>query len=513
VAKPWRRGTELAAGLVTVLLAGLALALIRGNRLARRRVLETEEHRAELAASNAQFEVARAMAAVKTEQLEATLGGMIDGVSLVDAHLCLVEWNAPYPRFAGVPAEILRVGLPMEEILRAQIRSGQFGPVDDPDTEVAYRIAGLRSAGSDVVRRQRPDGHMLELRRSRTADGGFVIIYRDVTEYDQADRAVSTGTAVMDAANQEGSEFAASNADGPQTQADSVLYGDRDEAGPTWPVEDLSAGPEVAPADLPPRAMPRTRVLLGGNIVAGHGVTATLLRRAGHHVDVAPDGPAVLESMRTAAYDLALLDFDRFGIDGITALIRALPEPACATPLIARTRDLSADQVDAVRAAGLDGVLANRDSLIELMGILKDQVWARSATAGQAATTNREHGWQPAPPALSIARINGLRATLPGATLVNAVEDCLVDLERRLPALRRSLNARAPAAIIAHAQVMISMAATYGMTALEARLRAIVNAAREGDLTPLGTSVVADLDSDYEEASRTLRDMLRTETV
>jgi hypothetical protein len=60
---------------------------------------------------------------------------------------------------------------------------------------------------------------------------------------------------------------------------------------------------------------------------------------------------------------------------------------------------------------------------------------------------------------------------------------------------------------------MISMAATYGMTALEARLRAIVNAAREGDLTPLGTSVVADLDSDYEEASRTLRDMLRTETV
>ena len=82
------------------------------------------QDRTVLAASNAQLEVARALAAAKAEQLEATLAGMTDGVSMVDGHMCLVEWNARFPEIAGVPAEILRVGLPMEEMLRAQVRPG-----------------------------------------------------------------------------------------------------------------------------------------------------------------------------------------------------------------------------------------------------------------------------------------------------------------------------------------------------------------------------------------------------
>jgi hypothetical protein len=40
-----------------------------------------------------------------------------------------------------------------------------------------------------------------------------------------------------------------------------------------------------------------------------------------------------------------------------------------------------------------------------------------------------------------------------------------------------------------------------------------VTAARENDLSPLSSTIVADLDSDFEQTAKALRDMLRTEMV
>ncbi|HEY0184592.1 MAG TPA: PAS-domain containing protein, partial [Rhodopila sp.] len=208
-ARVWRRQAQLFAGCITVLLAGMALVLVQGNRLARRRESLVAAERANLAASNAQLEVARAFAAAKAEQLEATLAGMSDGVSLVDAHMCLVEWNARFPEIAGVPAGILRVGLPMEEILRAQIATGQFGAIADPDAEVERRMAHLRTGRFEVVQRQRPDGHTLELRRNRLPDGGFVTVYADVTAHKQAEEALLAAKAAAEAANNDKTRFVA----------------------------------------------------------------------------------------------------------------------------------------------------------------------------------------------------------------------------------------------------------------------------------------------------------------
>jgi PAS domain-containing protein len=139
----WREQADIFASCITALLLGLALLLVHGTRVARRRETAMADDRAVLAAANAQLEVARALAAAKAEHLEATLAGMSDGVSMFDAHMCLVEWNARFPDIAGVPAEILQVGLPMEEILRAQVASGQFGRIDDPEPEVARRMSRL----------------------------------------------------------------------------------------------------------------------------------------------------------------------------------------------------------------------------------------------------------------------------------------------------------------------------------------------------------------------------------
>ena len=74
---------------------------------------------------------------------------------------------------------------------------------------------------------------------------------------------------------------------------------------------------------------------------------------------------------------------------------------------------------------------------------------------------------------LSHTRIRELRANLPPETFVSLVEECLSDLDHRLPALRRAVASGNTGAITAHAHAMVGMAANHGMAALETRLSTI----------------------------------------
>jgi signal transduction histidine kinase len=167
----WERGAWIASVGVSLLLA--LAAWFRLDWLKHRRAAPSDEETSPLAD--------------KTAQLEATLAGMSDGIMMVDADLCLLAWNDKFPDFTGVRREVLRVGMTMEEILRAQAEAGEFGPVD-VETEVGRRMALLRSGGSTgTMQRARPNGRMLELRRNPIAGGGFVTLYTDVTARLQAE--------------------------------------------------------------------------------------------------------------------------------------------------------------------------------------------------------------------------------------------------------------------------------------------------------------------------------------
>ncbi len=750
-ANAWRQQADIFASCITGLLIGLALLLIQGARLARRREALMVADRATLAASNAQLEVARALASAKAEQLEATLAGMSDGVSMVDAHMCLVEWNARFPEIAGVPAEILRVGLPMEELLRAQIRTGQFGLVPDPEAEVERRMVRLHAARFGVVQRQRPDGHTVELRRNRLPDGGFVTLYADVTEHKLAEDALRRARAAAETANAEKSRFVAivsheirtplnallntirllsdsvlgpaqqsllaiagqsgdvllglindildmsqmeagklsirpgpfalrplldscaevfagqaadrgmtirvgiadgtpatlitdsnrlrqvqlnllANAvkyarpgeigrpseiwltaepgegadaavrmtvrdDGPviapearerlfrpfsrldrpagedaagsglglsichhlvtlmggaigcepwqagdgregntfwitlpaavlsvgsgSGQADGSIAADSPPGSAADPAPGPAPGPSLGPAgdlppalmDLPRRKLPRTKVLLTEDIVANQLVTATLLRREGHQVDIAASGPAAIAAVKTTPYDLVFMDIVMPGMNGqeATRIIRGLPEPAGSVPIIALTGHVGSDDDANFKAAGMDGVIGKPVSLADLLGVLHAHVWSGRSVGGEPAVPGDESGIaKPAGTSSVLAddRIKELRTNLPPETFATLVEECLLDMDNRLPALRRALTAGAPAAITVHAHAMVGMAAGYGMATLEVRLRTILDAAADGDLSVLGSSVVAGLETDFNAAAQALRGLL-----
>jgi signal transduction histidine kinase len=162
----WETNALLFTGGITLLIVLLAVLLLRAQDASRRR------HEA----------LARERAI-----LEATLTGMSDGIMMVDGDLRLMAWNQRFPEFTGVPEEILHVDLSMEEILRGQVASGEFGSVD-VETEVARRMALLRSGGSmGTIERPRPSGRQLEIRRNPLPGGGFVTLYTDVTARRQAE--------------------------------------------------------------------------------------------------------------------------------------------------------------------------------------------------------------------------------------------------------------------------------------------------------------------------------------
>jgi signal transduction histidine kinase len=162
----WELNAEIFAGGTTLVVLLMAALLLREQSAARRRHESLAHEQAILAA---------------------TLTGMSDGIMMVDSDLNLLAWNQHFPEFTGVPAEILRLGLPMEDILRAQALAGEFGPVD-VEVEVARRLVLLRAGATmGTIERARPTGRHLEIRRNSLPGGGFVTLYTDVTARHQAE--------------------------------------------------------------------------------------------------------------------------------------------------------------------------------------------------------------------------------------------------------------------------------------------------------------------------------------
>ena len=162
----WEQTALVYAGGATSLVLLMTALLLREENAARRRHESLARERAILAA---------------------TLTGMSDGIIMVDGDLRLMAWNQHFPELTGVPADILRAGLPMEEILRGQVASGEFGPVD-LEVEVQRRLALLRAGATmGTIERARRSGQRLEIRRDPLPGGGFVARYSDVTARYQAD--------------------------------------------------------------------------------------------------------------------------------------------------------------------------------------------------------------------------------------------------------------------------------------------------------------------------------------
>ena len=178
----WRLQALLVTAWAALFVIACSALLLQATHAAFAREGALSQDRLVLQAANTALEEARAEAQERALRMRAVLAGMTDGIMMLDSRLRLLEWNAHFSEYTGVPEEILHVGLPMREILLSQARQGEFGNVA-PEAEVERRLAlldGKQPAGT--TERVRPNGRVLEIRRNRLPSGGFVTLYADVTE-------------------------------------------------------------------------------------------------------------------------------------------------------------------------------------------------------------------------------------------------------------------------------------------------------------------------------------------
>jgi signal transduction histidine kinase/ActR/RegA family two-component response regulator len=697
------RGAHAFAGGTTLFILVMAGAWLRELGMARRREDDLNRDRATLAAANAELDAARRQADAKAAQLEATLGGMSDGVSMLDPDLRLVAWNRLFAEFTGVPSDLLRVGMPMEEIIRTQAKLGEFGLVD-VEKEVARRMAVLRSGPqTGTIETPRPGGRTLELRRSALPGGGFVTLYADITARKQAEETMRRAREMAEATTEAKSHFVATVSHEIRTPLNTLLnslrlltdtgvsdsqrrlvemarqagdgllglindilemskmeagrltlrpslfalrplldgvldlfhdqatgrgmslslvrapgvpdlvHGDsgrirqvlinllsnavkfadpgaivllaemRPEAGRTllrltvrdpgpalssadrsrlfqpfsrldraegsaapgtglglvicqslaalmhaeigWDATPspgggndfwiaLPVGPaktRIPPSAMlaPPVALPRTRVLLVEDILPNQLVTAMMLRREGHMVDVADSGEAALRLLSAVPYDVVLMDVFMPGMNGLDATkhIRSLAGPASVVPIIALTANTAAEDRERCLRAGMNDMVAKPVELARLLDVIGRLVWpSRPRPQSELA------GPEPDEPILAAERIAELRANLTPATVADLAEHCLAELRDRLPGLCDALSSGDAQDIEAHAHAMAGLAASYGMAALDQRLRAVIDAARGG--SPPRADVIGDeLAAELARAAPVLRAALRAELV
>jgi CheY-like chemotaxis protein len=111
---------------------------------------------------------------------------------------------------------------------------------------------------------------------------------------------------------------------------------------------------------------------------------------AGHHITTASAGQAALDILqKEQPFDLILMDVQMPGLDGLetTRRIKRMPD-AIMTPIVALTANVSADQVAACRAAGMDDHLEKPINTVKFLETLSQA----SQSIGQSSRQNVQRG-------------------------------------------------------------------------------------------------------------------------
>jgi signal transduction histidine kinase/DNA-binding NarL/FixJ family response regulator len=133
----------------------------------------------------------------------------------------------------------------------------------------------------------------------------------------------------------------------------------------------VAQAPAAAAAEPTVAATP-LRVLVAEDHPVNRQYMAALLERLGHRCELVTNGHEAVQALHAGNWDLVLMDVHMPVMDGVAATeaIRALPDPAGRTRIVALTADVFDETERRCRAAGADEVLTKPigpDALAQLL--------------------------------------------------------------------------------------------------------------------------------------------------
>ncbi len=123
----------------------------------------------------------------RVRRCETVLEGLPVGISVFDPDLRLILVNGRLRDLFGLPEELLRLGTPLERMIRTSAAAGNY-PGLGPDE--AWAFVSERIAQRVRLQRERhlPNGVLLKTTITPLPDGGTMVIHEDATDRARADR-------------------------------------------------------------------------------------------------------------------------------------------------------------------------------------------------------------------------------------------------------------------------------------------------------------------------------------
>ncbi len=230
------------------------------------------------------------------------------------------------------------------------------------------------------------------------------------------------------------------------------------------------------------------RILLVEDNDINQQVATALLREAGFEVDVAENGLVALGMVRTAAYDIVLMDMQMPVMDGVTATREIRKEARFAElPVVAMTANAMQADRDRCLAAGMNAHVAKPIEPEDLWSALLTWIRPRAtATAGVEPPTNPTlrpgtNGAEELPTGVDgLDTVLGLHRGLGKVPLYLSMLRSFVAGQRGAAASTRdALDVDDWVSAERHAHTLKSAAATVGATGVEGLARLLESAIRE----------------------------------
>ena len=220
----------------------------------------------------------------------------------------------------------------------------------------------------------------------------------------------------------------------------------------------------------------RAHILIAEDTPINQELMVTLLKKAGHEVELVTNGEAAVAAVRRGGFDLVLMDLQLPRMDGFAATraIRALEGEMCRIPVVALTARASSRDVDECLAAGMNDHLPKPIDALMLLSTVDRWVKVVKPADEPARHQKEDH--------VAVhdkAMLRDLESHLGREKVASMVAMAGEDIPRRLDRIYRRLGDAEFGRQQAHE--LVSIAGNLGFVELVARSRRFIDMCNEGN--------------------------------